>query len=895
MRNINSAHHEQVFWSIPNSQLVAKLETNPQEGLTSYQANYRITLYGQNTLKSERTTNTLTLLFSQFKSPIILIFLFTSILSLFLGNHEDALVIIIIVLVSGVLGFWQEKGASDAIKKLVAMIQINATVIRNGKESHISFESIVPGDIVIFNAGDSIPADCLILESKDLYVNEATLTGESYPVAKSAKSLLLPETPLRQRTNSLFMGTYIVSGTAKAVVVRTGTSTELGQISKQLRHRVQETEFEHGVRQFGYFLAEITLMLVIGIFVINVYFARPVLESFLFSLALAIGLTPQLLPAIISINLAHGAKRMALKKVIVKRLSSIENLGSMNILCSDKTGTLTMGKVQLQSATDIAGNESEKVHFYAYLNAFYETGFSNPIDETIRNQHQFKIIDHYKKVDEVPYDFIRKRLSILVSVEKNNKNNNSSITNKNNNNNKSDIAHGRICLMITKGSLQNILAVCSAVEISEGKIVDISMVKDKIIQRFENLSNKGFRILGISYRNITIEDSDFSPPSIYSPHPLSYYKYPLITKEDEINMIFLGFLIFYDPIKPTVIESIQQLKKLGVTLKIISGDNKLVATYVGQQIGLANKHILIGSNLNHMDADALQRKVNDIDIFAEVEPNQKERIILALKKSGNVVGYLGDGINDASALHAADAGISVDSATDIVKDAANIVLLEKDLSVLAEGVLEGRRTFANTMKYVFMATSANFGNMFSMAGASLFLSFLPLLPKQILFTNLLTDLPEMTISTDKVDHELVEKPRHWDIKYIRKFMLTFGLLSTAFDYLAFVIFLIFLNATVDQFRTAWFMESVISASLIVLVIRSRRPIFKSRPSKYLLITTIMIIALTFAIPFILPITEIFNFSNSLDISFYISIGIIILLYMIAAEATKKFFYVRVKI
>jgi Mg2+-importing ATPase len=764
-------------------------------------------------------------------------------LSFFLHDPADAFIILVIVLMSGLLGFWQERGAVDAVDKLLAIVQIKATVLRNGASEEIPVEEIVPGDIVVLNAGNVIPGDCLLLDSKDLFVDEATLTGETYPVEKAA-GVLPTETPLSQRTNSLFMGTHVISGSAKALVVHTGKETEFGKVSERLKLRPPETEFERGVRRFGYLLMEVTLMLVISIFAINVYFTRPVLESFLFAMALAVGLTPQLLPAIISINLAHGAKRMATLKVIVKRLASIENFGSMSVLCSDKTGTLTEGVVQLHSALDVHGKESEKVLLYAYLNAFYETGFANPIDEAIRTHHPFDV-SLYQKLDEVPYDFIRKRLSILVSKGEQN-------------------------LMVTKGAFQDVLAVCSSAEISEGTIADIAAVQEQIQQRFEEISHKGFRTLGIAYRDVGSAT--------------------LITKDNEVTMTFLGFLILFDPPKPGINQIISQMKHLGVSLKIITGDNHLVAANVSQQVELLNPHILTGRDLHQMSDEALLKQVNEVDVFAEVEPNHKERIILALKKAGHVVGYMGDGINDASALHAADVGISVDSAVDVAKEAADIVLLEKDLGVLVQGLYEGRRTFANTLKYVFMATSANFGNMFSMAGASLFLPFLPLLPKQILLTNLLTDFPEMTIATDNVDKEMVERPRRWDIKFIRNFMMTFGILSSVFDYLTFGVLLLILRATKDQFRTGWFLESVISASLVVLVVRSRKPFFKSRPGKYLLMATLLIVGVTLIFPFT-PLGKVFQFSP-LPISFFLFMGTIVVLYIIAAEIAKRSFYKR---
>jgi Mg2+-importing ATPase len=778
---------------------------------------------------------------------------------------------------SGILGFWQEKGASDAVTKLLALVQLRSNVLRDGKDCVIPVEDIVPGDIITLKSGDNVPADCILITSNDLFVNEATLTGESYPVEKSVGTLP-EETPIRDRSNCLFAGTFVVSGIARALVLKTGSTTELGKISDRLRRKVPETEFERGVRRFGYFLMEITLILVISILAINVYFGRPVLESFLFSLALAIGLTPQLLPAIISVNLAHGAKRMIKHKVIVKRLASIENLGSMNILCSDKTGTLTVGEVKLQGAIDLFGNDSKKVLLYSFLNAFYETGFTNPIDKAIKTfcfdqQIDKEVVSHYRKLDEIPYDFIRKRLSIHIAY----------LDHETATATATAISDSFI---VSKGALYNILEVCSYAEtVNEHKVVDLDKVKQQILDRYHELSNRGYRLLGVSYRNIVHikQDNcnDNNIPSLSS-----------ITKDDEINMTFLGFLVFADPIKDDVIESIYNLKKMGISLKIISGDNRNVATYVAREIGLENPRFITGSDLHHMSKDALIRQTLDIDVYAEIEPNQKEQIILALRHSGkNVVGYMGDGINDASALHAADAGISVDTAADVVKEAADFVLLEKDLGVLAKGVQEGRRTFANTLKYIFMATSANFGNMFSMAGASLFLPFLPLLPKQVLLMNLLTDLPEMTISTDNVDQETVEKPRHWDIKFIRKFMVVFGLISTIFDYATFAVLLFVLHSTINQFRTAWFTESVISASIVVLVIRTRKPMFKSKPSKYLLFATLLIITIVITIPFV-PFSQIFGFTM-LNASYLATIAVIVLLYIIIAELAKKMFYKRV--
>ncbi|HEY5594026.1 MAG TPA: HAD-IC family P-type ATPase, partial [Nitrospiria bacterium] len=623
--------HPPAFWTASPDDLLKQLRATP-EGLTDQEAQERLIRYGANRLKPKRRSDSATLLLSQFKSPIILILLFAVALSFFLHEPTDALIILFIILMSGLLGFWQEWGATRAIEKLLERVEIKAMVARDGIQREISVEEVVPGDIVVLNAGDVIPGDCRILESKDLFVDEATLTGETYPVEKTV-GMLPPETPLGRRTNALFMGTHVVSGTAAAVVIGTGTETEFGKVSERLKLRPPETEFERGVRRFGYFLLEVTLVLVISIFAINVYLERPVLDSFLFALALAVGLTPQLLPAIISVNLAHGAKRMALQKVVVKRLASIENFGSMNVLCSDKTGTLTEGAVRLHSALDVSGRDSEKVLFYTYLNASYETGFANPIDQAIRTHRPFDR-SGCRKLDEVPYDFVRKRLSILV-------------------------AKGETHLMITKGALQNVLAVCASAEASEEMIVAIGAVEDQIRRRFDDLSRKGFRTLGVAYKDVG--------------------RVSWIDKDHEAGMTFLGFLVLFDPPKPGVLEVIRRLNRLGVSLKIITGDNALVAARVSQQVGLPDPRILTGADLHRMSDEALLRSVNRVEVFAEVEPNQKERILLALRKTGNVVGYMGDGINDASALHIADVGISVEGAVDVAKEAADIVLLEKGL------------------------------------------------------------------------------------------------------------------------------------------------------------------------------------------------------------------------
>jgi Mg2+-importing ATPase len=807
-------------------------------GLTTSEAAERLIEFGENRLKEESRSSVLFLLFGQFKSPIILILIAAAIVSIFLRDHTDALLILSIVLVSGLLGFWQEYGAAHAVAKLSAMVETKVRVLRDSREVLVPLAQVVPGDVVLLSAGAMIPGDARLLEARELFVNEAVLTGETFPAEKT----LLPNDRQPGSSNDraeLFMGTHVVSGSGMALIVSTGKATRFGQIAKSLRLRRPETEFERGVRRFGYLLAQVTLLLVLVIFAFNVFLHKPVLDSFLFALALAVGLTPQLLPAIITINLAHGARRMAEHKVIVKRLAAIENFGSMNVLCSDKTGTITEGTIEIVAAVDAAGEPSAAVSLCGYLNAVNETGFANPIDEALRARPTADCAG-WNKLDELPYDFVRRRLSVLVKK-------------------------GSRRLLVAKGALQEILQICTQVELSNGSRAAIDSWRDRIDQQWRTFSAKGSRVLGVASRE---------------------YDGAAITRDSETEMTFLGFIALSDPPKPGIQSNLRELEALGIELKIITGDNALVAAHVAREVGLDADEVLTGAEILKMSDAALLRRASEVAVFAEIQPGQKEKLILALQKAGHVVGYIGDGINDASALHAADVSLSVDGAVDVAREAADLVLLEHDLGVLVEGVREGRRTFANTLKYVFIATSANFGNMFSMAGASLFLSFLPLLPKQILLMNLLTDFPEMTIAGDQVDAELTAHPRRWDIHFIRRFMLVFGLLSSVFDYLTFGA-LIWLRASVEEFRTGWFLESVISAALVVLVVRTRHAFFKSRPSKLLTLATIAVIALTMALP-VMPFAPALGFSP-VPIVFYLVIAAIVASYVSAAEFAKDCF------
>lgn len=825
------------YWSIPPEKVFQKLKSSIK-GISSHEASLRLKKYGPNLFKIKRNTSGFALLAAQFKNPLILLFLFTAILSAVLKEHTNSIIILIIVIISCLLGFFQERKAVHIIEKLTSIVKVRSEIIRDNTKMAIDNEELVLGDILTLSAGATIPADCLLLESKDLFVDESTLTGEPLGVEKK-EGILPQDTPVNKRSNSLFMGSHVVSGFAKAIVVGTCKDTVFGKVLEKLKKHIPLTDFEKSIKEFSLFLMKVTFLLVISIFIFNIFLHRPIITSILFSLALSIGLSPQLLPAIISVNLAHGAKHMKQKKVIIKRLAAIENFGSMNLLCADKTGTLTEGKIKLKSTSSFNVNE-DKISLYSYLNSKYQSGYRNPIDNSVLESFSFDL-SKYEKIDELPYDFSRKRLTIVLKS-------------------------GPTSLVISKGDVAQILKICTSIEIKEKK-EGLEEHKDEILKKFEEFSSQGFKILGVAYRSFNVD--------------------PILSKNLEQEMTFLGFLIFHDPLKKDVLSTIKQLNKHGIKLKIITGDNHYSALYLGQKCNLGSS-ILTGSEISKMDNAALENKLEEINIFCEVDPTQKERLISTFKNQKFVVGYLGDGINDASALHSADIGISVNTSTDAAKEAADIVLLDKNLSVLLDGVKEGRKTFANSLKYIFMATSANFGNMFSMAGISIFLKFLPLLPEQILLLNLLTDIPEMTIASDFVDHEIVDKPIKMNLNFIAKFMLVFGLISSIFDFATFGALIYFFHASSLQFRTAWFIESVISASMIVLVIRTRKLFFRSRPSFPLLIATLSVFLVTIFIPY-LPFADAFEFVK-LPLLFYLILGLILITYIVFAEVAKALFY-----
>ncbi len=826
------------FWSYSPAELFHLLDAS-ENGISNESAYQRLQEQRQIKYSLKNWQKDALLLFRQYKNPLVLLLVFAATLSLILGEYSDSSIIIMVLLLTGLFGFFQERKASRAVEELSALGRNKAEVVRNGKQIEIYIDEVVPGDIVVLNAGDIIPADMFILEAKDLHVNESLLTGESYPAEKFPGECGI-ETPHIRITNSLFRGTNVVNGTARALAVNAAQQTELGKIALGLQKHEIQTAFEKGIHQFGYLLMRITVVIALLILVLNILFHKPVIDSLLFALALAIGMTPELLPAIVTITLSAGARRMAGKKVIVKKLSAIQNLGEMDILCADKTGTLTEGVVRVEATVDYKGNDSPKLREYVYLNAHFETGFSNPIDVSIRCMENVGPVT-CKKKDEVPYDFIRKRLSVVID-------------------------NGQRDIMITKGAVSKILECCTKIESADGTIVGLQEARKGIEELFLQFSQAGYRTIAVCYKDVTGD--------------------PVINKDDETDMIFLGYVTFSDPVKKGIMETMQRFQRMGITLKLITGDNFLVARHVAAAIGLSTDLILTGEDMHQLTSEAIQQKVTEINVFAEIEPIQKEQIIYALQKNGHAVGFLGDGINDANALKAADVGISVEGAVDVAKEAADLVLLEKDFDVILEGVIEGRKTFMNTLKYIFVTTSANFGNMFSLALASLFLPFLPLLPVQVLLNNFLSDLPALAIASDKVDEDAILKPRRWDMNYIKRFMITFGLESSVFDLLTFALLLYVFHASKEIFRTAWFIESLLTEILILLIIRTVHPFLKSKPSTYLVTASIFAFCVTIILPY-LPVARTFSL-YPIPVPLLFTILAIAALYVVATELTKKF-------
>jgi len=831
--------------TLPVNELLSRLGSS-LSGLSSEAAERRLKIFGYNEVARRRKRSLIADFLYHFRNPLIIILLIAGLISYFLGEHESAIIVFSIVVMSTLLDFYQEHKAERAAEMLRERVAVKATVLRDGVKRDVKISEIVPGDIIFLSAGDVVPADARVISAKDLFVDQSALTGESLPVEKTPTHLKSANVSVTEWSNYLFMGTSVVSGSAMALVVRTGAQTEYGQIARVLAARGPETEFQRGLRRFGYMVMQATLLLVLFVFLMNAFYNRDAIESLLFAVSLAVGLTPELLPMIVSINLSKGAVNMARAKVIIKRLASIQNFGSMDVLCTDKTGTLTENRIKLIFYVDLEGKDSDKVLLYSYLNSYHQTGLRSPLDEAVLAYKSINV-DNYKKVDEIPFDFVRKRLSIVVEGEGER-------------------------IMVTKGAPEEILKACSFCELNE-VIYDLTEEFCRRIERkYLELSSEGFRVLGVAYKR------------------LKEYK-PTYSVNDENEMVFLGFIGFLDPPKETAREAINLLKEAGVELKIITGDNELVTRRVCKYLDFEIRGILLGNEIEQMHDDALARAVEETNVFCRVTPAQKNRIISALKANGHVVGFLGDGINDVPSLKNADVGISVDNAVDIAKETADIILLENDLRVLHKGVLEGRKTFGNIMKYVMMAISSNFGNMFSVAGGSLFLPFLPMLPTQILLNNLLYDLTQTAIPADEVDQEYLEKPKRWDIFFISRFMLIFGPISSIFDFLTYLIMLLVFRAEEPLFQTAWFLESLLTQTLVVFAIRTKKaPFYRSRPSKTLIFTSASIVVFALMLPYTW-LGAIFKFVRP-PLEFYLALAAIIGAYLALVEAAKRWFYKR---
>jgi Mg2+-importing ATPase len=843
---VSSSRTKSVFWQQSASDLLKQLNTTAA-GLSSSDAADRLKQAGPNMLRPPRRRALVLQFLARFKNPLVIILLVASAVSAFTGDVTSFLIISVIVVMSVTLDFIQEHRAGRAAEALRQSVAIRVQALRGGESIEIPSATLVPGDVVTLSAGDLVPGDGRVLAAQDFFVKQALLTGESYPVEKLPRELPDAGQDMAEAVNSVFMGTSVVSGSATVLICRTGPDTSLGEISATLTTKAPPTSFEQGTQRFGLLVMRFTVLLVLFVVLANAYFHRPWLESFLFAVALAVGLTPELLPMVVSVTLARGAMRMAQKKVIVKRLESIHNLGSMDVLCTDKTGTLTEARIRLERHVDALGRDSGRVLELAYVNSYFESGLRSPMDDAIL-EHKEIGIAAWKKIDEVPFDFERRRVSVIVD-------------------------NGRKRLLVVKGAPEDILRLSTRYEErGEADLKELDEAALAGIQTLsETLARDGFRVLGVAWKQAA-----------------STEHHAVI--DDETELVFAGFAAFLDPPKKSAQAALAKLTSAGIVVKVVTGDNELVTRHICEQLGLPITGILTGTEMQGMDDHALSAVVEEVNLFCRVNPAQKNRVILALKQRGRVVGYMGDGINDAPSLHTADIGISVDSAVDVAKSAAEMILLEQDLNVLHEGVMEGRRTFGNIMKYIMMGTSSNFGNMFSMAGATLFLPFLPMLPVQILLNNLLYDVSEIPIPLDRVDEEYLTQPRHWNMNFIRNFMLSVGPVSSVFDFLTFGIMLHLFHAGEKLFHTGWFIESMASQVLVIFVIRTRRSPFKSRPNRWLALCSLSVVLVAVALPYT-TLGRYFGFVP-LPLSFYAILAGLVFFYLIAVEAIKQWFFRR---
>ena len=812
-------------------------------GLTGIEARRRLEQYGYNDPVRAQKTSQIVQFLLLFTEPLIAILLVASAVSAIVGDVVNAVIILVMVLLGVILNFIQTSRSKNAAEALKSAVSLTATVLRDGKWIEINRREVVRGDVIRLSAGDLVPADASLIESNSLHVAESALTGESLPVEKDVGTA-------DSHQGTVFLGTSVISGTATALVTATGSLTVFGDIAKRLTDKVPETDFERGTRKFGFLIMRVVFFLVIFVLIINILMHRDVLESLFFSIALAVGLTPEFLPMITAVTLGQGAVRMARQKVIVKHLAAMQNLGSMDILCSDKTGTLTSGDLSLVDHVDPFGKISQHVFQLAFLNCSFQTGIPNALNKAVKMKGEpldDAILDHepsglagYRILAEIPFDFERRRSTVVVEKTKK-------------------------TTLISKGAPEGIFAVCKSFE-ADGKTLPLDAdAQKKCSDVFNAFSEKGLRVLAVAYGEVGEQKS---------------YK-----RTDERDLTLAGFLTFADEPLESAAKALKDLAKDGVSVKILTGDNELVARHVCEQVGLSTEKIVLGDEIERMTDSALAHIAEKVSIFARVSPMQKNRILLALKSRLHVVGFLGDGINDAPSLRTADVGISVSSGTDVAKDAAEIVMLEPGLAVLHRGIIEGRRSFGNVMKYLLMGTSSNFGNMFSMAGAAIFLPFLPMLPTQILLNNFLYDLAQITIPTDNVDSSFIRKPQHWDINLIRNFMLVIGPISSIYDFLTFYVLIAYFHAAEKEFHTGWFVESLATQTAVVFVIRTVGNPFKSRPSVALTATVITVIAVSVLLPFS-PLGPILGFVP-LPFSYFVFLAVATATYLLLVELVKR--------
>jgi Mg2+-importing ATPase len=845
-REPGGAAQPESWWRLPQAELLAALSTDGK-GLHGRDARARLARYGANEFRSDAEVPAWLQLARRFGNPLILILLVASVLSALTGAMAGAAVIVAMVLVSVVLDFVQEYRAGQAALRLRNSVALHAQALRDGSVRPMPVAHLVPGDVVALSSGSLVPADGRLLDAKHLFVDQSLLTGESFPVEKQAEGLSGPQVEKEAAPNALFMGTSVLSGTGTMLVCRTGRSTALGAISHGLVAAPPPTAFEMGTRRFGLMIMRLTVLMVLFVLMVNVLTHKPLIESFLFALALAVGLTPELLPMVVSVTLARGAARMADKHVVVKRLAAIHDLGAMTVLCTDKTGTLTEASIALERHVDLDGRDSERVLELAFVNSHFESGQKNPLDLAILG-HSHVDVAPWSKIDEVPFDFERRRVAVLA-----------------------DGPAGR--LLIVKGAPEDLLANATRYEGGDGggtRPFDVPS-RELATRRLEALFRDGYRVLGIAYKPVERER-------------------PRVGTGDERDLIFAGFASFLDPPKASAAEAIRALGGSGVAVNILTGDSELVTEHLCATLGMPVRGVLSGTEIDRLDEPALRARVERANLYCRVSPAQKSRVILALKSRGEVVGYLGDGINDAPALRVADVGISVDRAVDVAKAAADLILRKRDLHVLHDGVLEGRRTHANIRKYLMMGTSSNFGNMLSMAAAAALLPFLPMLPFQVLLNNSLYDVSEIAIPLDRVDEVELAAPQAFDLSYIRRFMLVLGPLSSVFDLITFGVLLTIFDANPELFRTAWFVESLATQVLVIFVIRTRGSPFASRPHPALVATSLAVIAVGVALPF----TALGNALGFVPIPapFWGVLGLLVVAYLALAEAGKRWFHAR---